>query len=195
MKILDVLVDSAQMLGLIEEVNLLKTITPETENDVVEQNQNVASLFNLVKFSIRELCSNYIPVIEETSVETVDKKFAVGTLENFIRIQNIYKQGEMVKFKIINRNVVLEEDSIYQVRYETYPTIVSVFDGIEFLQNFSPDAIVLGLCSYFSISHGLFDEFKNFHEQYVLKAESLKSLHNFRIPARSWQWNKNKLLK
>ena len=187
MKILDVLVDSAQMLGLIEEVNLLKTITPETENDVVEQNQNVASLFNLVKFSIRELCSNYIPVIEETSVETVDKKFAVGTLENFIRIQNIYKQGEMVKFKIINRNVVLEEDSIYQVKYETYPTIVSMFEEIEFLENLSPDVIVLGLCSYFSLSHGLFDEFKNFHEQYVSKAESLKSLHNFRIPVRSWQ--------
>ena len=89
MKILDILVDSAQMLGLTEEVNLLKTLTPEAENEVIDQNENVASLFNLVKFSIRELCSNYIPVIGETSVETADKKFAVGSLENFIRIQNI----------------------------------------------------------------------------------------------------------
>ena len=108
-------------------------------------------------------------------------------LENFIRIQNIYKDGEMVKFKLINRNVTLEEDANYEVRYETYPTITTMFEEIDFLQNFSPDAIVLGLCSYYALAHGRFDEFQEFHEKYTSKAESLKSLRNFQIPSRRWQ--------
>lgn len=187
MKIVDILIDSALLLGLTDEANALQTATVETENEVISNNENIASLFNLVKYSIRELCTNYIPVVRDVSVETEDKKFAVGMLENFIRIQNIHKNGEMVKFKIINRNVIFEEDSIYEVRYETYPTIATMFEEIDFLQNFSPDAIILGLCAYYSLAHGLFNEFQEFHEKYISKAETLKNLHNFQLPCRRWQ--------
>ncbi len=97
MKIIDILIDSAFLLGLTDDANVLQTTTAETEQEVVNQNKNVANLFNLVKYSIRELCMNYVPIIKQISVETEDKKFAVGTLENFIRIQNVQKNGEMVK--------------------------------------------------------------------------------------------------
>lgn len=187
MKIIDILIDSAFLLGLTDEADVLQSATAETESEIINQNKNVASLLNLVKYSIRELCTNYIPVVRTVSIETKDKKFAVSELENFIRIQNIQQEGQMVKFKIINRNVIFEEDGVYDVKYETYPNINQMFEEIDFLENFSPDAIVLGLCAYYSLAKGMFDEFQSFHEKYVSKAESLKSLHNFKLPSRRWR--------
>ena len=195
MKIVDILVDSATLLGLTNEANALRSATLETEDEIVGEYEKIASLYNLIKFSIRELCTNYIPVIREDYVVTQDKKFALNTLPNFIRIQNIQKDGEVVKFKTINRNVFLEEDGKYLVRYESYPNVMSLFDEIDFLQNFSPDAIVFGLCAYYSIAHGMFDDFQEFHERYITKAESLRSLHNFDLPTRRWEWETKNLLK
>ena len=187
MKIIDILIDSAFLLGLTDEAEVLQSATAETEKNILDENKNIASLLNLVKYSIRELCTNYIPVVRSVNIETEDKKFPVGDLENFIRIQNIQRNAEMIKFKIINRNIILEKNGVYEVRYETYPTINNMFEEIDFLENFSPDAIVLGLCSYYSLANGLFDEFQSFHEKYISKAESLKSLHSFKLPSRRWQ--------
>ena len=59
MKIVDILIDSALFLGLTEEAELLQTATAEQENELIDQNESIAKMFNLVKYSIRELCTNY----------------------------------------------------------------------------------------------------------------------------------------
>ena len=60
-------------------------------------------------------------------------------------------------------------------------------NGIDFLDNYSPDAIVLGLSAYYALAHGMFEEFKELHERYVSKAESLKDLKIFELPSRRWE--------
>ena len=62
-----------------------------------------------------------------------------------------------------------------------------MFEEIDFLSNFSEDVIVCGLCAYFSLAHGMFDEFKEFHEQYSEKAENMKELKSFNMPQRRWE--------
>ena len=187
MKILDILIDSAGFLGLTKELETLEQINEENAEQVISDNENIAGLFNLVKFSIRELCTNYIPMVKSFTVKISDKQFALSELENFIRVQNVFFKNELVKFKIINRKMILEEDGEYVITYETYPTINDIFEDIDFLQNFSPDVIVFGLCAYYALAHGMFNEFEEFHERYISKAESLKSLRNFEIPCRRWQ--------
>ena len=157
MKIIDVLIESAELLGLHYDIPQLNEITLENENDVLTNNENIASLFNLIKFSIRELCTNYVPVFSSITITTTDKTFPISELKNFIRIQNVYKNDELVKFKVLNRNLTLEEDGEYVITYATYPDIKTVFDEIDFLQDFSPDSIVFGLCSYYSLAHGMFE--------------------------------------
>ena len=187
MKVIDIMKESATLLGLTSERNVMETMTEENMFQIYAENPNIQSLFNLIKYSIRELCTNYVPITTSVEISTIEKKFQVSTLQNFIRIQNIYKGTEMVKFKVINRSVVLEEDGKYVVNYITYPEILSCFDEIDFLQDFSPDVMVLGLCSYYSLAHGMFDEFENMHEKYIEKAESLKHLKIFEIPCRRWE--------
>ena len=187
MKIVDILKDSALLLGLTQEAEVLDTVTEETVEQVLQDNTNIASLFNLIQYSIRELCTNFVPINIEQKISIVDKQYPIGELENFIRINNICKDGQMVKYKILNRNITLDVDGEYVINFASYPTINTMFDEIDFLKNYSPDVMVFGLCAYFSLAHGMFEEFDEFHDKYISKAESLKSLRIFEIPARRWE--------
>lgn len=195
MKIVNILSDAACLLGLNEEKVLLDNLTIEGEAQILAEHQNVESLFSLIKLSLRELCTNYVPVTITKTVKSTDKKYAVSQLENFIRIQNVYQNEQAVKYKVINRNVVFEEDGEFEVNYATYPEISSMFEDIDFLQNFSPDAIVFGLCAYYCLAHGMFDMFEEFHDKYIERAESLKELKIFELPCRRWEWKAKRLLK
>lgn len=187
MKIVDIMKESAMLLGLTKDRVVMETITEENEINVVADNPNIASLFNLIKYSIRELCTNYVPVKSVVTVKTENNKYEISSLPNYIRILSIYQNSQIVKFKVVNRNILFEEDGIYEIHYATYPEISSVLEEIDYLENFSPDVIVLGLCSYFSLAHGMFTEFEDLHEKYVEKAESLKNLKIFEIPCRRWE--------
>lgn len=187
MKIIDILIESAELLGLHNDLPQLNSVTPENEEEILSANENIASLFKLIKYSIRELCTNYVPVIDQKVITTTDKSYPLTEFTNYIRIKNITKHEQLVKFKIIGKTIVLEEDGEYIVNYATYPAISSLLDELDFLEEFSPDAIVLGLCSYFSLANGRFEEFQTFNEKYVARAESLKSLRTFNLPLRRWQ--------
>ncbi len=194
MKLIDIIMSSCALLGLNDDINTLKDLTAETVSSI-EGNKNIEELIYLSKYSIRELCSNYIPMINSTEITTTNKKYPVKNLTNYIRVQNVFK-GEMpVNYKIINRNIEFKEDGTYTVKYLTYPEIEGLFDDLDFMSNFSPDAMVLGLCAYFSLSKGMFDEFNDFHDKYIERAESLKTLKLFEMPCRRWVWEiKNRLL-
>ena len=188
MKIIDILKESANILGLTQEFAILQGTTEETEHVVCAENPNISSLYNLINYSIRELCTNYLPVLVQKQITTENKQYPISNLSNFIRVKNVMKNEEMISFKVINRTLIFEEDGVYDVLYATYPSVESMFDEIDFLQNLSPDTITLGLCSYYSLAHGMFDEFDKLHEKYIEKAESLKELKIFNLPVRRWEW-------
>jgi len=186
MKIIDVLKHCVQLLGLNEALAELNNATEENEAEIL-QNEEINRLINLCALSIQELCSNYVSVYVEEEIETEDKQIPISKLNNFIRIVNITNQGTKVKYKVLNRNLVLEEDGIYVVKYCTYPEIKSLFDEIDFLSNFNPDVITMAVCAYFAISHGMFEEFNLYHEKYIEKALTLKELRIFELPLRRWE--------
>ena len=185
MKLIDIIMSSCALLGLNDDLNTLKDLTAETVSSI-EGNKNIEELIYLSKYSIRELCSNYIPMINSTEITTTNKKYPVKNLTNYIRVQNVFKNEMPVNYKIINRNIEIKEDGTYTVKYLTYPEIEGLFDDLDFMSNFSPDAMVLGLCAYFSLSKGMFDEFNDFHDKYIERAESLKTLKLFEMPCRRW---------
>lgn len=185
MKLIDILINSCALLGLKNEQAVLENLTYENLSNI-EGNKNIEELIYLSQYSIRELCSNYIPVSDVKEIDTTDKKYPLNNLTNFIRVQNVFKDDVTVNFKIIGRNIIFNEDGKYLIKYLTFPTFDNVFDEIDFLSNFSPDAIVLGLCSYYSLSKGMFEEFNVYHDKYIERAESLKSLRVFDLPRRRW---------
>lgn len=186
MKIIDIMAQSAELLGLDSAKSIMASASEENESTTLE-NEQVARLFNLIKFSLQELCTNYIPILESVEITTTDKKYALGSLTNYIRVHNVYLDGSPIKYKIINRYLTMEKDGTYTVEYYTYPTVNSLFDEIDFLSCFSPDSLVLSLCSYYSLAVGLFDEFNDFHERYLNVAENLKNIRVFNLPLRRWE--------
>ncbi len=187
MKIIDVMKSSADILGMIAERAVLESATQETETTVLS-NEEIAKLYNLCKFSVQEFCSNYSPVLMEQTVTVSGGTYAVGGLTNCIRVNNVYKDNVPVAFKIINRNICIDEDGSYVVRYSSFPDITSMFNDVNFLDNFSPDVLVFGLCAYFCLSKGMFDQFNQFHDDYIERAESIKGLKVFEMPERRWEW-------
>ena len=184
MEIVEIIKQAGELLGLQNDILILDDET-KTETEKL-QNGEVKLLLNLLKFSVQELCTNYIPMIVSKSITTSNKKYNVGDLPNFISIQNVFKDGENIKVKIKNRCMNFEEDGNYEIEYKSYPTISSLDDKIDFLSTFSPDVVVFGLCSYYTITRGRFDEFVTFHEMYENKAKSIKDLKLFNLPQRSW---------
>lgn len=204
MKIIEILLESAMLLGLNDEHTLLdnaqstitNTSTEENENslDLEEEtteellkNKNIKCLYKLVKYSLQELCTNYIPVISRVCKHTSEKNIPISELENYIRIQKITKNNSNVKYKILNRKICFLEDGEYEIEYQTYPTITNLFEEVDFLSKFSNDVIVCSVCAYFSLSNGMFDEFKDFYEMYIEKADNIKELKSFNLPQRRWE--------
>ena len=186
MKIVNILTQAAEILGLVKESKTLATVTEQEEQQLLE-NDEIAGLFNLMKYSIQELCTNYVPMLTSVEAEIENHVYPIKELTNYISIQNVTKNNESVRFKIINRNIVFEENGKHLIQYATYPEIKSMFEELDFLSNFSPDVIVLGLAAYYALSRGRFEEFELFHEQYLEKAESLKQLKAFNLPQRRWE--------
>ena len=191
MKIIDILKQSCEMLGLFDQVKLLDAATETTEQETLKD-EELNSLINLFRYSIQELCSNYIPIITVEEMVEKSPKYEISLLKNYIRIQGIYKNETPVRYKIINRCIFFEESDKYSIHYETYPEINSMFEEINYLDNFSPDVLVFGLASYYTLSRGRFDEFEMFHNEYVQKAESLRGLKSFKLPQRRWEWKQKK---
>lgn len=186
MKIIDIIKQSAEIIGLNREVKMLDSATVDNESEVLK-NEDINSLFNLIKYAIQEMCTNYVPMITRVGIESKNKRFELSKLTNFIRVQKVLKNNESINFKIINRCLIFEEDGTYEIEYATYPEILSLFDEIDFLSNFSPDIAVFALAAYYTLSRGRFDEFEMYHEQYISKAESIKELKMFTMPQRRWQ--------
>lgn len=186
MKLIDILTTACNLLGMEVEANLLRATTDENSDETLK-NVNINRLFELSKFSIQEFCTNYVPITNQTTINTTNKTYQVKNLTNFIRMLNAYKGGESVKYKLINRNLVFDKDGEYTLFYLTYPNLTSLFDELDFLTNLNPDVIVFGLCAYYCLAVGLFSEYEDFHEKYVDKAESLKTLRSLNLPNRRWE--------
>lgn len=186
MKIIDVINQTAELLCLVEEKSILATATEDNEAQILENNE-INTLFNLFKYSIQELCSNYMPIATSVNVEVKNKHYDICNLHNYLRVQSVNKNDQPVNYKILNRSIVLEEDGEHTIQYTTYPEVISMFDEIDFLSSLSPDVLVFGLASYYTLSRGRFDEFEIFHNEYIEKAESVKELKNFYMPQRRWE--------
>ncbi len=173
-------------MGLSDEYATLEQVTPETEAQAL-QHTEIKILFDLCKYSIQEFCSNYVPMIVSTTITTNNLEYPISSLTNYLRVKGVYRDNQPIKFKIINRNFVFDEDGTYEIEYASYPVITSLFTNVDFTETVSLDVITLGLCAYYSLAKGMYDDFKNYLEEYKSRAENIKEIRIFNTPLRSWQ--------
>ena len=186
MKIVDIINNGANLLGLTEVCDKLFDVS-EGEEPILLQDRDIKRLFNITRFAIQELCSHYVPVVVCEEIETENSSYPISKLPNYIKLLKVSLDGEVVSHKISKRIILLPKDGKYTVEYTAYPQIESMFESIDYLADVSPDVIVYGLCSYYSLAIGQFQEFERFHEEYINKADNIKELKVFDLPRRRWQ--------
>ena len=186
MRVIDIIRQSAELLGLVDLVDIIDQENEELMAGTIE-NADLDKLFSLSKFAMQELCTNYCPILRRQEFTTIDKKYPTKSLNNYIRLVNVKKGDSICEYKIYNREMTLAEDGTYIAEYMSYCVVDNVFDEIDFLDRFSPDVMVFAVCSYYSVAHGMFEQFEDFHERYVDKANSLKELRAGLMPMRKWE--------
>lgn len=185
MKVIDIIKDSAVLLNLSDVVDLLYD-AQKTDAEKLE-NEEVANLLRLLNLSIRELCTNYIPMLATTAITTANKTYPLSSLDNFIRVESASQNDNLVEYKIINRVLNFDEDGNYLVEYSSYPNLKSLSDDVSFLKEYGADVAVFGLCAYFCLTKGMFEDFDKFHQTYENKCSTLKEMKTFIMPQRRWE--------
>lgn len=185
MKVKEILTDACILLGLDAESEKLKD-TNLTEQEKLADAQ-IKKLYNLLQLSLRELCANYLPILKSINKSTANKEISMTDVDNVIRINNVKLNDAPVKYKFVEGKIILSLDGEFEIIYSSYPKINSIEDELNFLPNFNPDVIVLGLCSYYCIANGLFEEFTKYNDRYLKKAQGLREIKMFTLPKRSWQ--------
>ncbi|MBE7076969.1 MAG: hypothetical protein E7374_03680 [Clostridiales bacterium] len=188
MTIFNIIEQCGDMLDL-EYMNIVFDVTPtdEEQEDFFRLNPNVLRLFNLTKLCIRELCANYVPYYKEVTVKTENKRFDLSTLSNFIKIVSVKKGDDLVKVKTLNKEVVFSEDGEYVITYASYPEINYLSDKIEFPLEARCDVLAYGVCAYYTLSKGMFDEYNYYRDIYHSLACEIRELRNFIMPSRRWE--------
>ena len=185
MKVKDIIKNSALMLGLTDAVEIIED---EQKTELEKLNdETVGTLFRLCQFSVRELCTHYLPILKQVEITTSNKEYPLSSLNNFIKIKSIKFNGAIVDYKIVNRIITFDEDGSFTVEFYAYPTISNIDDEINFMEDYGLDVAVLGLCAYFCLTKGMFEDFDQFHEEYVERAKSIKELKNVNMPQRRWE--------
>ncbi len=186
MNTLQIMINGANLLGLTQEVELLKTITKENEAEVM-QNKQLARLKDLAILSMQEVSVRYVPIYSTIELQSENKQINIKQIQNCLKILKVYLCDIAVPFKIVGKTIKVNENGNYKIKYTTMPTINSVLDELEFVNNGVEQVVIFGLCAYYSIAIGLFSQFNSFHEKYLNAGENLKELKMFYIPNRSWQ--------
>ena len=94
MKVINIIKESASLLGLEKELSILNSMEENKEDEVRANNPKIESLFNLLNFAIKEICANYVPVGSSTVISVKNNKFAISLLHNVIKIQTIPVPGK-----------------------------------------------------------------------------------------------------
>ena len=187
MRIVDIINDGANLLGMVDVCEKLSSVHPGQE-EILLEDRDIKRLFNTTKFAIQELCTHYIPVVVCEDIKTENASYPISKLPNYIKLIKVTSGDEVVSHKISKRVIMLPKDGVYTVEYTAYPQISSLFESADYLMDISPDVVVYGLCSYYALATGQFQEFERFHEEYIKKAENIRELKIFDLPRRRWQW-------
>ena len=187
MEIIDIIKQAIHLLSLNEYYEVIDSATKEKEEEILN-NEEIKKLFNLSNLVLHDLCTNYVPIVNKQVVAIKNKNYEIKNLANFYKIKNVKKNNLPVDYKIISKNIVVEDDGEYEINYYYLPNVKSLFDELDFLSTLSPEVLVYGLCAFYCLSVGLFDEFKIYNEKYKSRAEAIKNLKVFELPKRKWEW-------
>ena len=186
MEVIDIIKQSIHLLSLNEYYDVVDKASKESEEEILK-NEEIKKLLNITNLVLNDLCTNYFPIVNKQIVNITNKNYPIKNLINFYKIKNVKKNNMVENYKIISKDIVVENEGEYEINYYYLPQVNSLFDELDFLSTLSPEVLVYGLCAFYCLSIGLFDEFKIYNDKYKTRAEAIKNLKVFELPKRKWE--------
>ncbi len=164
----------------------IDSITETNETEILSSNEDLNLCFDLLKLQIKEIASNVCEIIKSIVLTPENNRISLNNIGNFLKIKKIVYDNQLVSFKIINNYIVLPIDKTVEIIYSEDVQPSSLLEDIDYFKGVSDDVLVYGLCSYYSLSSGLFEEYNNFHSLYEEKIKNCKNVKVFSLKLRDW---------
>ena len=188
MTILDLINKSAIMLNIQEVLNdnALADITANTEANVIDNNFALKRLYEFSKIVLNEI-SSYLSKIAHAEYSSKDNKIPLSVLDRLSKIISIKNEFGYVKYKLIDDNIVVDENGVYTITFNQYPQANSLLNEIELNSEIGEDVLVYGLNSYYCLATGLLNEYNVYNAHYIDRLSKINNLKLFSMPCRSWE--------
>ncbi len=164
----------------------IDSITDLNELEIISANEELNLCFDLLKLQIKEIASNVCEIIKSIVLTPENNKINLNDVGKFLKIKKIVYDNQLVSFKIINNFIVLPINQTVEIIYSEDVQPSSLLEDIDYFKGVSDDVLVYGLCSYYSLSSGLFEEYNNFHSLYEEKIKNCKNVKVFSLKLRNW---------
>ena len=182
MKIKEVVLSAARLLGIEEEV---AAYFADTDTLGKKNAELLTTCFHLVE---NELAIDYLPLINEETYSTETGQILYSWLQKrvlrVLEVRNL--QGDSLPFKIFPKYLTTQPSTVC-VRYTFVPEEKDVDGECEYGENVSKRLLAFGVATEYCLAMGLFEEAAVWDRKYKDAIESVRSLAPYkRISSRRW---------
>ena len=186
MKLKDVIILSAGLLGLNDVVSVLDNKMAENEytSPIIER---LRTLSNIVT---NELSSGYLPLERIDDVKVVNKKISLTALQKRpIKILQVFDyNGKSIEFTYDATTIYLEEVQNVKVKYNYVAENYKLTDDVGYTeQSISRVVLAYGVCAEYCLTERRFDEAVMWHQRFVDGVKNKIMPKNVKTSSRRWQ--------
>ena len=182
MKIKEVVLSAARLLGIEEEV---AAYFADTDTLGKKNAELLTTCFHLVE---NELAIDYLPLINEETYSTETGQILYSWLQKrvlrVLEVRNL--QGDSLPFKIFPKYLTTQPSTV-RVKYTFVPEEKDIEGECEYGENVSKRLLAFGVATEYCLAMGLFEEAAVWDRKYKDAIESVRSVAPYkRISSRRW---------
>lgn len=184
MKLYDILVTSAILLGKNDAVGYLGTTNPNKDFETLVTVDNLTRAANIV---VSELAFTYLPMIKEERMQVENGKIKFEDLsEKILDLIGVYDREQEIKYKLRSDRIEVDADSV-TVKYSYLPSNYGVQDEIGYKESeISARILAYGVNSEYLLMEHAFEESLMWRDRYTKALEKLILPKSTKIKGRAW---------
>jgi len=184
MKLYDILVTSAILLGKNDAIEYLGATSQNKDFETLVTVDNLTRAANIV---ISELAFTYIPMIKEERVQVENGKIKFEDLsEKILDLIGVYESEKAIKYKLRSDRIEVDATTV-TVKYSYLPSNYDVHDEIGYKESeVSARILAYGVNSEYLLIEHAFEESLMWRDRYTKALERLVLPKSTKIKGRAW---------
>lgn len=133
-----------------------------------EYDDKIKLLVKCANIMLAEIATDYLPLTDEYTVVTADKKFSYENLpRRVLAIKKITdEKGNPVRFRQRSFSCITDNDGRFTVEYNYLPAQADLKDDCDVDTRVSEKTLALGACAEYCMINGMYEQSLGFSERF-----------------------------